>query len=68
MTTITIPKKIEKELRTVSRDKGFSKEKFLTNAILHYLRILEKKTELRGELEQWEKISDIDLVEFEQKI
>lgn len=68
MTTITIPKKIEKELQSVSRNTGLSKEKFLINAILYYLQILEKKTELRNELEQWEKISDADLVKLEQKI
>lgn len=68
MTTITIPKKIEKELQSVSRVAGLSKEKFLTNAISYYLQVLEKKMELKDELEQWEKISDADLVKFERKI
>lgn len=67
MTTITIPKKIEKELQFVSRNAGLSKEKFLTNAISYYLQVLEGKMELKNELEQWEKISDADLVKFEQK-
>lgn len=68
MNTITIPKKIEKELQSFSRNAGLSKEKFLTNAILYYRQILEKKTELRKELEQWEKASDVDLIKLEQKI
>ncbi len=68
MATITIPKKIEKELKSVSRDIGLSKEDLLTNAILYYFQILEKRLELKKELETWEKISDIDLVKFEQTI
>jgi len=68
MATITISKKIEKELKSVSRDIGLSKEDLLTNAILYYFQILEKRLELKKELETWEKISDIDLVKFEQTI
>ncbi|MBI4993656.1 hypothetical protein HZC33_01720 [Candidatus Wolfebacteria bacterium] len=68
MTTITIPIKIEKELKLASQNLGFSKEELLTNAILYYLQILEKKIELKNELNQWEKISNIDLIKFEQEI
>ncbi len=68
MTTITIPKKIEKELKFVSKNLGFSKEELLVNAISYYLQILEKKIELKNELEQWEKASDIDLLKFERAI
>lgn len=68
MTTITISKKIEKELQSVSRNAGLSKEKFLINAISYYRQILEKKRELGDELEQWEKISNADFVKFEHKI
>ncbi len=42
MNTITIPKKIEKELKTVSQNLGLSREDFLVNAVLYYLQILEK--------------------------
>mgnify|MGYP001568719068 CR=1 FL=1 len=68
MATITIPKKIEKELESASQDLGFSKEELLINAVLYYLQVLEKKVELKNELEQWGKISDIDLIKFERAI
>ena len=68
MTTITLPKKIEKELNSVSRKLGLPREDLLLNAILYYLQSLEKRIELKKELEIWEKTSDIDLLKFEQKI
>jgi len=68
MATIIIPKKIEKELKSVSRDLGLSREELLINAVLYYFQVLEKKIELKKELEQWGKISDIDLVKFERAI
>lgn len=37
MTAITIPKKIEQELKYASRNLGLSEEDFLVNAILYYL-------------------------------
>lgn len=68
MATITIPKKIEKELKSASQNLGLSREDFLLNAILYYLQVLERKIELKKELEVWEKTSDIDLIEFERSI
>jgi len=35
----------------------------LLNALLYYLQVLERKVELKKELEIWEKTSEIDLVE-----
>jgi len=43
MATITIPKKLEKELKSASQKLGVSREDLLLNAILYYLQILEKK-------------------------
>jgi len=68
MASITIPKKMEKELKTISRKLGLSREDFLLNAILYYLQVLEKKMELKKELEIWERTSDIDLAKFEKNI
>lgn len=59
---------MEKELKTISRKLGLSREDFLLNAILYYLQILEKKMELKKELETWERTSDIDLAKFEKNI
>ena len=68
MTTITVPKKLEKEIRSASKKLGLSKEDLLLNALLYYLQLLEKKVELKKELESWERTSDIDLIKFEKKI
>jgi len=68
MATITIPKKIESELKSASQKLGLSKEDFLLNAILYYLQVLERKVELKKELETWERTSDIDLIKFERNI
>lgn len=68
MATFTIPKKLEKELKAASQELGLSKEDLLFNAILYYLQTLEKKIELKKELEAWEKISDIDLKKLEDLI
>jgi len=68
MTTITISRKIEKELKITSRQLGLSKEDFLTNAVLYYLQALEVEIELKKELENWEKASSRDLIKFEKKL
>jgi metal-responsive CopG/Arc/MetJ family transcriptional regulator len=62
MATITIPKKLEKELKSASQKLGVSREDLLLNAILYYLQILEKKIQLKEELEAWERASDFDLL------
>lgn len=68
MATITIPKKIESELKSASKKLGLSNEDLLLNALLYYLQVLERKLELKKELEIWEKTSDIDLIKFERNI
>ena len=68
MATITVSKKLEKEIRSASKRLGLSKEDLLLNALLYYLQLLEKKVELKKELESWERTSDIDLIKFEKKI
>ncbi len=68
MATITIPKKFEKEIRKISKKMGISKEDFLINALLYYLQALEKKIELKKELEAWEKASNKDFLKFEKSI
>ncbi|MBU2579307.1 hypothetical protein KKA09_04315 [Patescibacteria group bacterium] len=68
ITTLFIPQKIEKEVKEISQGFGLSKEDFIINAILFYLKNLEKKIELKKELETWEKISNDDLLKFEKSI
>jgi len=68
MATITIPRKLEDELKLASRKLGISKEDLLLNAILYYLQVLGKRMKLKKELEIWKKTSEIDLMKFEKKI
>ena len=68
MARINIPKDVEKELESASRKLGVSKEDILLNALLYYLQILERRLELKKELEIWERTSEIDLIKFEQNI
>ncbi|MBZ1345165.1 MAG: hypothetical protein KY055_00745 [Candidatus Nealsonbacteria bacterium] len=64
--TITIPKKLVKEVDKITRDFGISNEDFLLSAILYYLKGLKERANLKKELEMWEKISDRDLLKFEK--
>ena len=68
MTTITIPKKLIKEVDRTAKNFGLSKEDFLVGAILYYLKNINEKIELKKELEIWEKASDEDFLRFEKKI
>ena len=68
MTTITIPKKLIKEVDRTAKNFGLSKEDFLVGAILYYLKNINEKMELKKELEIWEKASDEDFLRFEKKI
>lgn len=68
MATVSIPKKIENELKITSKKLGLSSGDLLLNAILYYLQALEKKVELKKELELWERASDVDLLKLEKKI
>ena len=68
MTTIIIPKKVEQELKFASHNLGLSNEDFIMNAILYYIQTLEKKVELKKELDIWEKTSDFDLIKFEKNL
>ncbi|MBA3046737.1 hypothetical protein KKC83_02105 [Patescibacteria group bacterium] len=68
MSTITIPKKIEQDLKNASFHFGISKEDFLINATLYYLEILKEKLELNKEFNAWEKTSDNDLLKFEKNL
>lgn len=68
MTTLTLSKKIEKELKNTSQGLGMSKEDFIVNAILFYMKTIEKELTLKKELEIWDKASNEDLLNLEKKI
>ncbi|MBU1519583.1 hypothetical protein KJ973_02750 [Patescibacteria group bacterium] len=68
MTTLTLSKKIEKELKNTSQELGMSKEDFIVNAILFYMKTIEKELTLKKELEIWDKASNEDLLNLEKKI
>ena len=66
MTTITIPEKLNKDLKKISRDFGVSESKVITNAFLYYSKILKNKIDLQKELTEWDNASNQDLINFEK--
>lgn len=68
MTTIDIPKKIEKELTDASHKLGISMADFLLNASLYYTKSLQDRMELSRELKLWESTSNKDLAKFESAL
>ncbi len=68
MATISVPKKIEKEIKKISKKLGISQEDFLINALLYYFQRLEKEADLKREFEFWEKASNEDFLKFEKFI
>jgi len=68
MTTVVIPRKIEKELKNTSRKLGITAADFLVNATLYYSKSLRDKIELKNELNMWENVSSKDFLKFEKGI
>jgi len=67
--SINVPKKIEKEIKKISRDLRISEKKLLLNAILNYFKIFKKNdAELKKELKMWERAGDEDLIKFENNL
>jgi len=68
MDKINIPKNLIREMNNAAKNFGVSKDDFLLSAVLYYLKSIKERIELKKELEQWERISDADLIKFEDKI
>jgi hypothetical protein len=68
MNVIAIPKKLIREVNSAAKTFGLSKEDFLANAILYYLKNIKGEVELKKKLEAWEKASGDDFFRFERKI
>ncbi len=66
--TITIPLKLKKEIKSLLKKINISEEDFILNAILYYFEIIKKQSAFRNELKRWEIVSDIDFLNFENKI
>ncbi len=65
---IILPENIDKQVKRVSYNIGLSRQDFFINAVVYYLKTLESQLKLRQELKMWEKVSDVDLINFERKI
>lgn len=66
MSVITIPEKLNKDLKKISSDFGVSKREVMTNAFLYYSKSLKNKIGLQKELVEWDNASDQDLINFEK--
>jgi len=66
MTTITIPEKLNKDLKKISRNFGVSESEIMTNAFLYYSKSLKNKIDLQKELMEWDNASNQDLMNFEK--
>jgi len=49
MSTITIPEKLNKDLKKISRNFGVSESEVMTNAFLYYSKSLKNKVDLQKE-------------------
>lgn len=68
MPNVTIPPKIKKKLKDLSRQTGIAEGDLLTNAFLYYFHNLKERMEFRKELELWDRVSMEDLKKFEEKL
>ena len=66
MSTITIPEKLNKDLKKISRNFGVSESKVMANAFLYYSKNLKNKFDLQKELTEWDNASNQDLINFEK--
>jgi len=66
MSTITIPEKLNKDLKKISRNFGVSESEVMTNAFLYYSKSLKNKIDLQKELTEWDNASNQDLINFEK--
>ena len=65
---IEISNEIDAELRKVSENFGFDKQKVIEKAILFYLGAVKKQAELNKEFDELDELSDEALVNFENSL
>jgi hypothetical protein len=68
MDVITIPIKIKRELKEVTKITGIDQSSLLVNAVTYYLDSLKKNLDLKKELDVWEKASINDLLKLEKTL
>ena len=68
MTTLTIPQKVQKEMKQISTGLGVSTNDFVLNAILYYMNRVKARINLKSEMDAWEHVGDEDFLSFEKKI
>lgn len=65
---IKISKEIDAELKRVSENFGFDKQKIIEKALLFYLDFIKKQAELNKEFNELDELSDEALVNFENSL
>lgn len=68
MTSIALPNKIKREVKTLSKDLGISADDLMINAVTFYTKRLKDRIALKKELEEWSQASIHDLAAFENSI
>lgn len=63
---VKISKDIDMELKKVSENLGFNKQKIIEKAILFYLNNVKKQTDLNREFNEFDELSDEALFNFEK--
>ncbi len=55
-------------IRQVSREIGVQEENFIQKAVLYYLDAIQEQFELKQEMNEWDKLSDEALTNFEEML
>lgn len=63
-----INKELKKEVKNVSKALGISEQETLKRALLFYSDRVRKISGLKNEFEEWDKLSDEALINFEKSL
>ena len=55
-------------IRQVSQEIGVQEENFIRKAVLYYLDTIQEQFELKLEMNEWDKLSDEALTNFEEML
>ncbi len=55
-------------LKKVSQQIGIREENLIQRAVLYYLDVIQKQAELIDEMNDWDRLSDESLVNFEEML
>lgn len=65
---VQVSKEVDSRLKSISKTLGFDENQLVERAVLFYLDAIAKQVELKDEFSSWDKISDKDLTDFEERL